>query len=102
MASDCLPHQVLSGQPSDDAACGGCKCMQFLLSFQKRKRLPNLRAEDVHDVLIPLWLHKEAAAKDAAGRALRRAFECLRLRHDWPLIAPLTGHSLATHCDDDL
>ena len=71
--------------------------MQFLLSFQKRKRLPNLRAEDVHDVLIPLWLHKEAAAKDAAGRALRRASECLRLRHDWPLIAPLTGHSLATH-----
>ena len=44
--------------------------MQFLLSFQKRKRLPNLRAEDVHDVLIPLWLHKEAAAKDAAGRCL--------------------------------
>ena len=67
--------QVLSRQPSDDAACGGCKCMQFLFSFQKRKRLPNLRAEDVHDVLIPLWLHKEDAAKDAAGRALRRASE---------------------------
>ncbi len=63
--------QVLSGQPNDDAACGGCKTMQFLLTYQKRKRLPTLRPEDVHDVLIPLWLHKEDGAKDAAGKALR-------------------------------
>ena len=25
----------------------------------------------MHDVLIPVWLHKEDAAKDAAGKALR-------------------------------
>ena len=30
-----------------------------------------VRPADVHDVLVPLWLAKEDAAKDAVGRVLR-------------------------------
>ena len=63
--------EVLNGHPTNDAACGGCKCMEFLLKYEKRKRLPTLRPEDVHDVLIPVFLHKEDGARDAAGKALR-------------------------------
>ena len=63
--------EVLNGNPSDDAACGGCRCMMFLLTWKKGVRVPTLRAEDLHDVLIPVWLHKDDAGKDAAGKALR-------------------------------
>eukprot|EP00966_Prymnesium_polylepis_P260251 6011907-Prymnesium_polylepis.1 len=49
----------------------GCRCMQYLLSYKKGARKSTLRPEDVHDVLIPLFLHKEDAAKDAASKPLR-------------------------------
>lgn len=62
--------EVLGGNPSDDAACGGCKCLEWLVKYQSYRRLPTLRPQDVHDVVIPVWLHKEDAAKDAAGKAL--------------------------------
>jgi len=63
--------EVLGGAPSDDAACGGCKAFEWLVKYKSYQRLPTLRPQDVHDVVIPLWLHKEDAAKDAAGKALR-------------------------------
>ena len=63
--------EVLKGSPSDDAACAGCKAFEWLVKYKSYQRLPTLRPQDVHDVLIPLWLHKEDAAKDAAGKALR-------------------------------
>lgn len=64
--------EVLNGNPSDEATIAGCRCVRFLLSYQQGVRRSSLRAEDVHDILIPLWLHKEDAAKDAVGKALRR------------------------------
>ena len=63
--------EVLAGSPSDDAACSGCKAFEWLVKYKSYARLPTLRPQDVHDVLIPLWLHKEDAAKDAAGKCLR-------------------------------
>ena len=63
--------EVLNGNPSDDAACSGCRAFEWLMRYDQCKRLPSLRPQDVHDVLIPVWLHKEGAAKDAAGKALR-------------------------------
>ena len=58
------------GNPSDDAACAGCLLLDHLVRYQKGKRRPAVRAADVHDVLVPLWLHKADAAKAAAGKAL--------------------------------
>ena len=63
--------EVLNGQPTDDAACGGLKAFEWLVKYKSYSRLPTLRPQDVHDVIVPLWLHKEDAAKDAAGKALR-------------------------------
>ena len=62
---------LLRGNPSDDAACAGCRCLEYLVKYAKGKRRGAVRAADVHDVLVPLWLHKEDAAKDGAGRVLR-------------------------------
>ena len=59
------------GNPSDDAACAGCLLLDHLVRYQKGKRRPAVRAADVHDVLVPLWLHKADAAKAAAGKVLR-------------------------------
>ena len=67
--------QVLSGNPSNDATCAGCRCIEFMLSTKidkQGKRRSSLRPEDVHDVLVPLFLGKEDAAKDAAAKALRK------------------------------
>ena len=63
--------QILNGDPSDDAACGGLKCFEWLAKHGGYELLPTLRPADVHDVIVPLWLRKEGAAKDAAGKALR-------------------------------
>ena len=60
------------GNPSDDAACAGCLLLDHLVRYQKGKRRHAVRAADVHDVLVPLWLHKVDAAKAAAGKVLRR------------------------------
>ena len=61
----------MRGNPSDDAACAGCLLLDHLVRYQKGKRRPAVRAADVHDVLVPLWLHKADAAKAAAGKVLR-------------------------------
>jgi len=63
--------EVLAGNPTDDAACGGCRALEWLVKYNSYARLPTLRPVDLHDVVIPVWLHKEDAAKDAAGKALR-------------------------------
>ena len=54
--------EVLAGNPTDDAACGGCKALEWLVKYNKYARLPTLRPADLHDVIIPVWLHKEVAA----------------------------------------
>ena len=64
---------MLNGAPSDDAAVAGCRCIQFLISYKKGVRRATLRPEDVHDVMVPLFLQKSDAAKDAAAKALRAA-----------------------------
>ena len=62
---------LVRGNPSDDAACAGCLLLDHLVRYQKGKRRRAVRPEDVHDVLVPLWLHKADAAKAAAGKVLR-------------------------------
>jgi len=63
--------ELMDGNPSDDAACGGCRSLTFLITYKKGKRRAALSARDVHDVLIPLYLRKQEVAKDAVMKALR-------------------------------
>jgi precorrin-6B methylase 2 len=63
--------ELLAGAPSDDAACGGARALFHLLRYKKNKRLSALAAKDVHDILVPLFLRKTGAAKEAVMQALR-------------------------------
>ncbi|EOD14893.1 hypothetical protein EMIHUDRAFT_448270 [Emiliania huxleyi CCMP1516] len=86
------PHDVLhaaigllSGSPSDDAACGGGRALLHLLRYQRSARLPALSARDVHDVLVPLFLRKSGEAKEALMRPLRVAMaDTAWMEAAWP------------------
>lgn len=68
---------ALSAAPSDEAAAAGCRCLRSLLAGRGKKL--RLGAEQVHDVLIPLWLRKDGYAKEAVGAALR----CVLADAEW-------------------
>ena len=76
---------LLSGSPSDDAACGGGRALLHLLRYQRSARLPALSARDVHDVLVPLFLRKSGEAKEALMRPLRVAMaDTAWMEAAWP------------------
>ncbi len=62
---------LLRGNPSDDAAAAGCRCLEWLIRGNKGSRRSALAASDVHDVLVPLYMSKQDAAKDALAKTLR-------------------------------
>lgn len=77
--------ELLAGSPSDDAACGGARALFHLLRYKKSKRLSALAAKDVHDILVPLFLRKTGAAKEAVMQALRVAMADTRwMEAAWP------------------
>jgi len=63
--------ELMDGNPSDDASCGGCRALSFLLQWKKGKRRAALSTKDVHDILIPLYLRKQDSIKDAVAKTLR-------------------------------
>ena len=50
---------------------GGLNCLRYLLKYDEGKRKPAVRAQDVHDILVPLFRGRTDAAKDEACKALR-------------------------------
>eukprot|EP00962_Isochrysis_galbana_P030031 scaffold9715_cov113-Isochrysis_galbana.AAC.7 len=77
--------ELLAGSPSDDAACGGARALFHLLRYKKSKRLSALAAKDVHDIVVPLFLRKTGAAKEAVMQALRVAMADTRwMEAAWP------------------
>ena len=73
------------GNPSDDAACAGCLLLDHLVRYRKGKRRHAVRAADVHDVLVPLFLRKSGEAKEALMRPLRVAMaDTAWMEAAWP------------------
>ena len=85
------------GNPSDDAACAGCLLLDHLVRYQKGKRRHAVRAADVHDVLVPLWLHKADAAKAELHQELVEACRRLSEMHNRCTVLEVENATLVSH-----